>query len=509
MKIDGFLSRHARYRPDHLALVVGGRRLSYCELNAEVNRLSRLLLDLGLKKGDSFMTLLPNGLELMALYWVAAKTGLVIVPASTLLQEKGIATVLRDSESKAVVTTADFLGPLERIAAGESGPRLLVAGAAEGPLPEGAQWLREALRDAGDGEPAVGVIEDRDVFNIMYSSGTTGAPKGIPHSHDVRAHYATIFASAFRMTPESRVLHAGSIVFNGAMIVLMPWMYLGARCILHENFEPARVLADIEREKATHMVLVPSQIIALLDHPDFDAGKLASLEMVLSVGAPLLMEHKERLNRLLPGRFYELYGLTEGLATVLDCKDSLRKSGSVGIPLPFSEMKILDPEGRECAAGEVGEICGRAPFMMSGYHRRPEVTAETIVDGWLHTGDAGYFDEEGYLYLVDRIKDMIVCGGINVYPKDIEEVVILHPAVAEVAVFAVPDERWGEVPVAAVIRQPGSDLSAQGLIDWANARVDAKFQRLTDVTFLDSFPRNLAAKTLKREIRADYLASKA
>ncbi len=307
------------------------------------------------------------------------------------------------------------------------------------------------------------------------------------------------------MTPESIVLHAGSIVFNGAMIDLMPWMFLGCTYVLHPGFEPAAVLGDIEREGVTHIVLVPAQIIALLNCPAFAPDRLASLEMILSVGAPLHREHKHRLNDVLPGRFYELYGLTEGFATVLDCKDSLRKEGSVGVPPPFYELKIMDADGRECAPGEVGEIWGRSPVMMPGYYKRPDLTAEAIVGGWLRTGDAGTLDEDGFLYLVDRIKDMIVSGGVNVYPRDIEEVIAKHPAVAEVAVFGAPDDTWGEVPVAAVVTMAGAALDPGTLLAWTNARVGAKYQRLADVLVMDSFPRNIAGKTLKREIRTRYL----
>ena len=189
--------------------------------------------------------------------------------------------------------------------------------------------------------------------------------------------------------------------------------------------------------------MVPSQITALLNHPEFDPKRLASLEMIQSPGAPLLLEYKNRLNELLPGRFYELYGLTEGFITVLDKADSVRKAKSVGVPLTLSEMKILDEKGNEQAPGEVGEICGRGPLLMPGYYNRPDLTEKAIVDGWLHSGDLGFVDEDGYLYLVDRIKDMIISGGINVYPKDIEEIMISHPAIAEVAVFGAPDEKMG------------------------------------------------------------------
>jgi acyl-CoA synthetase (AMP-forming)/AMP-acid ligase II len=213
--------------------------------------------------------------------------------------------------------------------------------------------------------------------------------------------------------------------------------------------------------------------------------------MIQSVGAPLHLEYKNRLNEALPGRFYELYGLTEGFMTVLDRNDAVRKAGSVGMAIGFYEMRILEA-GRELPAGQVGEICGRGPLMMAGYYKRPDLTAKAVVDGWLHSGDLGYVDEEGYLFLVDRKKDMIISGGVNVYPRDIEEVAIQHPAVREVAVFGVQDPRWGEAPVAAVTLREPDALAAQELVEWINARVGAKFQRVTDVMIVEDFPRNVA-----------------
>ena len=338
----------------------------------------------------------------------------------------------------------------------------------------------------------------------MYSSGTTGSPKGIVHTHYVRAMYCTQFALAWRMTPESVCLHAGAIVFNGAMLDLMPCMYLGGTYILHEAFNAERVIRDIERQQVTHTVMVPSQIVAVLNSPAFTPKALASLEMIHNGEAPLLLEYKHRLNEVLPGRFYELYGLTEGFMTVLDKHDAIRKVGSVGVPLSFFEMRILREDGAECAPGEVGEICGKCPMLMPSYYKRPDLTEKAIIDGWLHTGDAGYVDEDGYLFLVDRIKDMIITGGVNVYPKDIEEAMIQHPAVADVAVFGVPDEKWGETPVAAVVLHPGETIEPEPLKQWTNGRVDAKFQRISDVVIMDAFPCNIAGKVLKREMRDSY-----
>jgi acyl-CoA synthetase (AMP-forming)/AMP-acid ligase II len=320
--------------------------------------------------------------------------------------------------------------------------------------------------------------------------------------------YATIFAANFRMTPESVTMHAGAIVFNGAFVDLMPSIFIGATYILLDQFEPVSYIEAIEREKVTHIMVVPAQIIAMLNAPYFSYEALKSLEMILSLGAPLHREHKDELNRRLPGRFYELYGLTEGFVTVLDKLDYSTKPDSVGVPPPFFEMRILDEHGNDLPPGEVGEICGRGPILMPGYYKRGDLTAEAVKDGWLHSGDMGYVDEDGFLYLVDRKKDMIISGGVNVYPRDIEEIVVQHTAVQEAAVFGIPHDKWGETPLAAVVlRRPGEITPAE-LRDWVNARVGAKFQRLNDVVIMKEFPRNAAGKTLKRVMREEYWQEK-
>jgi acyl-CoA synthetase (AMP-forming)/AMP-acid ligase II len=507
MNIGTLPARHARYRPDKIAFVFGDERLTWRRFNADINRLANALLRDGLRKGDKIATLLPNCPELMAAYWAAAKTGLVMVPCSTLLREGGLASLLRDSDARVVLLDAKLAPLAAAIRGGLSGIRperwIAVGGRAEG-----FRGYADLVEDAPEHEPPDAGLVDSDPYNIMYTSGTTGAPKGIVHTHYIRAMYCALFASAWRMTPESVVLHAGAIVFNGAMLDLMPWMFLGCRYVLHPAFDAGAVLRDIERERVTHMVMVPSQIVALLDHPVFESARLQSLEMLQSVGAPLLLEHKNRLNAALPGRFYELYGLTEGFVTVLDREDAVRKAGSVGVPPPFFEIRILDENGRDAPTGTVGEICGRGPILMAGYHQRPDLTAQAVPDGWLRSGDLGYLDEDGFLYLVDRKKDLIVSGGVNVYPKDIEEILAMHPVVREAAVFGVPDPKWGEVPIAAVLAKNGARPDPAEIKEWTNGRVAAKFQRVADVIVLDAFPRNVAAKTLKREIRDQYLKAR-
>ena len=477
MNIGSLPGRHARYRPEHEALVVGADRQTFRQFERRTARLAAAFERQGVGHGDRIATVLPNGSAIYEVYWAAARIGAATVPLSTLLREDAVATLLGDAQP-ALVVSRD--GDVEA-------------------------WIAEEAPDVAPAEPC---IAESDLFNIMYSSGTTGTPKGIALSYGVRARYCLVFASAWRMTPSSVVLHAGSLVFNGAFVTMLPAMYLGATFILVPQFDPEALVHTIERERVTHIMMVPSQIAALLNAPGFDPRRLSSLEMLGSVGAPLHQDYRERLMASLPGRCYELYGLTEGFITVLDRDDFARKRDTVGVPLAFSEMRIVGPDGRQAASGEVGEIVGTSPLLMSGYYNQPALTATAIVDGWLHTGDLGFADDEGFLHLVDRQKDLIISGSINVYPRDIEEVIVAHPAVKEAAVFGVPDDRWGEVPVAAVVLRDPAAVSADVLKVWINERVGAKYQRVAAVAIHDDFPRSTAGKTLKRVLRAPYWADR-
>ena len=504
MNIGMLLSQHTKRIPDKLAFVFGEQRFTYLEYNQNVNRLANALQDMGVRKGDKIATLLPNCVELLEVFWAVAKIGAVVVPLSTLLMGKGLKSLLEDSDSVMVITYSGFVKTLEEIRPELQAilpDRYILTDREDVP---GYQHYHALKAKAGDQEPPYVEIKDDDMFNIIYSSGTTGQPKGIVHTHFIRSLYCFLGATSFRMTPESVIIHTGSVVFNGAFVTLMPSMFLGATYILHPQFDANAFIESVARERVTHVIMVPAQIIAILHSENFSKETLSSLEMICNVGAPLHQEHKDELNRRLPGRLYDLYGLTEGFLTIMDKNDYPRKPTSVGVPPPFYEMRICDDNGNDVPPGTVGEIVGRGPILMPHYYTRPDLTKEAIRDGWLFTGDMGYVDEDGFLYLVDRKKDMIISGGVNVYPRDIEEIIVQHPAVLEAAVFGIPSEKWGESPVAAVTLRKTGAVTPEALKTWINENVEAKFQRVQEVVIMESFPTNIAGKVLKRVMREEF-----
>ncbi len=498
--ISQLLTRNARYRPDHLAFVFNDQRLTYRQFNASVNQLCHALGRIGIGKGSKVSTLLPNSFELYEVYWACAKIGAVCVPNSPMLRGNGLVSLLNDADTDLVISNSSLKPYIDEIKAQLHCAHFWLTDVQA----EGYQSYHQQKKNEPVSEPPLADIAPDDPYNIMYSSGTTGLPKGIVLSHQVRALYGTLFANYFRMTPESVVMHSGSIVFNGAFLTLMPVMFVGGTYILLDHFDAKLVTETIQRERVTHTILVPSQIVSCLNEAEFCQQSLSSLEYILSVGAPLLLEHKEELDRRCPNVFYELYGLTEGFMTILDKTEVRKKMGSVGAVPQMMDIRIVDEAGHELPQGQIGEIIGQSPLLMTEYYKNPEKTAEAIKDGWLFTGDLGYLDEDGYLWLTGRKKDLIISGGVNVYPIDIEEIVAHHPAVQDVAVFGVPHPEWGETPVAAVVLKPDAKVAAEEIKIFANQHLEARYQKISEVIVVHDFPKNVAGKILKRELRAQY-----
>jgi len=504
LTIQHWLKKHAAYRANHPAIIFEEKRLTYKQLYQEVNRLSNAFIAAGIGKGDKVATLLSNSLELWETYWACAAIGAVAVPLSPLLRGDGLFNLLDNSDTKLVITSQNLTEHIDTV-------RKKIKG-----IPAKNYWVIDTVEDGYQNyhtqkqnqlstPPVVADVTGDDAYNIIYSSGTTGLPKGIVICHAVRALYGSLFANAYRMTPESVVMHSGSIIFNGSFLTLMPAMFLGCTYVLMSHFDAKEVVDIIHKEKVTHSILVPSQVIGCLQQADFNKQHLSSLEYILSVGAPLLLENKQELNKRIPNVFYELYGLTEGFMTILDKNDVMKKTGSVGTAPQFMDLKIVNDKGAKLKPGEIGEIVGRGPLLMTEYYKNPEQTNEAMKEGWLFTGDLGYVDKDGFLFLTGRKKDLIISGGVNVYPTDIEEVLIRHPAVKDVAVFGVPHEEWGETPVAAVVLNEGIAATSIEIKCWANQNLEARYQKIYTVIIMNELPRNVAGKILKRELRDKFI----
>jgi len=350
--LERLIERHARYRGDRLAVVFAEQRLSWTQFNAQVNQLANALQARGIGKDDKIATALPNSMELLVIYWATISIGAVLVPLSPLLNPGGLINLLNNADARLLFLTPALMDGIDarRGEVPDITPQNYIL---VGDSHEDRSSYSALVAGSSSTPPAYPQMQQQDLFNIVYSSGTTGMPKGIMHSHLVRAHYGSHFAASFRMTPESVVLHTGSIVFNGAFVTMMPCFFLGARYILHPHFDVEAMIETVEREQVTHIMMVPAQIIALLQSPNFSQQSMQSMEMLLTIGAPLQQQYKEAVNAVIPGRFYELYGLTEGFVTILDRNDFNQQSGSVGCPPPGYEIRIVDDHGKDLGPGEI------------------------------------------------------------------------------------------------------------------------------------------------------------
>ncbi|MCP4881933.1 MAG: acyl--CoA ligase [Gammaproteobacteria bacterium] len=484
--------QHAREHGSKRAVSFEQSTYTYQQWHELVEQMAQVLWQAKVRPASKVALLLENCVELLGLYWAVTRIGAAVVPLSPLLRDQGVLGLAKDAQCALLICADDRANDLTVLA----NKQLQIMD---------LQALRQRMQKALLEPVPEQQVLPSDLFNIVYSSGTTGLPKGIMHSHHVRAMYGYCFSLAFGIGPESVILHAGSLVFNGAFVTMMPCFLNGGHFVFTPAFEPNNVLMTMAKHAVTHTMMVPSQIICLLENPNFSLEHLPSVQMILVLGAPLQQHFKAQLQMRFPNRFFELYGLTEGFITVLHGNDAKQNPRSVGCPLPGSRMRIVGEHGEDLPAGEIGEIVGDGPLMSSGYFGREDLTQATFRDGWIFTGDLGYQDEQGFLYLVDRQKDLIISGGVNVYPSDIEEIMVQHPLIQEAAVVGVAHKKWGETPVAAVVVRAVCD--ATELCEWVNQRVVARYQKLSQVYIIEAMPRNVAGKTLKQELRVRFATS--
>jgi long-chain acyl-CoA synthetase len=502
LPITDFVFRNAQWYPEKTAIIFEDRRITWREFNQRSNRIANLLRRKNLSKEDRVAILSQNCLEYPEIMIGALKAGATVVPISTMLQKETVLLELQDARPKALFAGLPFLAQAD--AYDSTCCRFVLEGQADG-------WIsyEEIQKTEPDWEPENEILAD-DLYNIIYSSGTTGNPKGIIHTHQARLRFAMTYGLEFRIHNDAVSLISTPIYSNGTQLIYLPTILLGGTLVIMRAFDPVSFLTLVRQTRCTHAFLVPTQFIRVMAHPQFAASDTSSMEVLLSAAAPLRKEtKKEILKRFPKSKLVELYGLTEGISTILRPSEQMSKPDSVGKPRLGGDIKILDETGRELPRGEIGEIAGFNFSMMAEYYRNPEGTAEALWFDqkgrpYIKTGDIGKLDSDGYLYILDRKKDMIISGGINIFSGDLESVLLTHPEIAEAAVIGVPHTEWGESPLALIVKKkPDSTLSEEALRNWANNRL-AQYQQLVGVEFRSSLPKNDLGKVLKSELRKPY-----
>jgi long-chain acyl-CoA synthetase len=499
-QLSDLIRLHAAEQPERIALIERKRRLSYAELDALVDRVAAGLQREDLAPGDAIAVCSANSIDYAAVFLGALRAGVAVAPLAPATTAEALQLMLANSRAKLLFLDAGA----SAVAAAEAAGLHAIAFDPTPPFRSFEAWL-----PPHGSRPAAVPADPQRIFNIIYSSGTTGAPKGIVHTHALRwVQIARAAQEEYR--PDAVTLVSTPLYSNTTLVSFLPALGGGGTVILMPKFDPEEFLQLAQEHRVTHAMLVPVQYRRLLEHPRFDRYDLSSFRTKFCTSAPFAASLKEQILRRWPGGLVEFYGMTEGGGScALAAHEYPNKLHTVGQPMPEHDIRVIDPDGRELPQGEVGEIVGRSKVMMQGYFNEPAKTAQAEWhdpqgNRFIRTGDIGRFDEEGFLILMDRAKDMIISGGFNVYPSDLEAVLIRHEAVAEAAVFGIPSDRWGETPVAAVVLQPGAEVTPDQLREWANAQL-GKTQRLAAVHFTEALPRNDIGKVAKRELRTRYV----
>ncbi len=504
-----YVALHARGRPDAPALIGADAVLSWAELLAAMDRVAALLQARGIGPGDTVGVLGSLDSRTVAAQYSVLRAGAAVASLSTAVSAEDLRAMVLDCSARAMIVSQPYAAQAQALRATGCGIDGTCWIAADFDAPGWTSaWARAPTA-------VPGANAGSDVFSILYSSGTTSTPKGIVLTHASRVTYAYMLGAELGWGRDAVSLVATALHSNTSWSQLNLGFLMGGTAVLMRKFDAAAACKLVARHQVSHTILVPAQYAAIVRQPEARA-QLTPLRMACTVGSLMVAERKQAIDAMLPGRLHEVYGLTEGLVTVLRPADLARHAGSVGRPMLGNDIRVLGAADVPQPQGEAGEIVGCTPFMMQGYLGRPDATADSIwrdpADGrtFLRSGDIGRFDADGFLHLVDRKKDMIVSGAANIYPADIERVLLAHPAVADACVIGVPHPRWDETPLALVVlgaeAVPGAGLDAGALRDWANARLGAQ-QRLSEVEFRDALPRNAAGKVVKRVLRAPYWPS--
>ncbi|MCH2202473.1 MAG: long-chain fatty acid--CoA ligase [Fuerstiella sp.] len=516
MNIGKFLTQSARSIPQNPAIVHGSSMWTYAEFNERVNQFANALVGLGVAKGDHVALLMYNGPQMLEAMFACFKVGCGAVPINFRLHPNEFTFIIDQSESKVVVATAQFNLALKQHRNQMSQVHhIITTSGADEELLDYETVLSGAASEFEDAE-----LAPDDVAWLFYTSGTTGRPKGamLTHRNLTGMTMNCLADMCPGCGPNDVTLHAAPLS-HGSGLYSIPNVARAATHVIPDgtSFDPANVLRLIEQHRVTNIFVAPTMLKRLIDCPDLDHCDSSSLKSVIYGGAPMLVEDLTTAVAKLGPCLVQLYGQGESPMTItyLPHRDHVvngdhdrrRRLASVGIPRTDVEVAVVDDNGRQLPSGSCGEIVTRSDMVMKGYWQNPGATAAALKDGWLHTGDIGRFDECGYLFLMDRSKDMIISGGENIYPREIEEVLIRHPAVREVAVIGVPDPEWGESVKAVVSTTSGTSVTDQELIDFCRKHVSS-YKKPRSVDFVDEIPKNNYGKIMKRVLREKYLHGK-
>ncbi len=515
MNTTDFLNISALICPDRVATVFEGKRYTFSQLNDRVNRLANALLNLGIGKGDRVAMLQINCNQHVETYFAAAKVGAIYVPLNFRAKAEELTYMLNSAEAKTLFVGERYTDLAKSIRPDLPSMQHLISVENKH---DGMLFYDDMLASSS-AEEVVTEIDDDDTTMLVYTAGTTGFPKGVMLSHNSFAVYVLENVTPADPELEERNILTVPLYHVAGIQAMMAAIYGGRTLVMERQFEAVEWMGLVQKEQANRAMMVPTMLKQLMDHPDFGKFDLSSLKVITYGAAPMPLEVIKKALEVFPGvSFINAFGQTETASTITtlspedhaisgseeEREKKLRRLSSIGKPMSDVEMKVVDEAGSKLPPGEVGEIIARGPRVMTGYWRDEEKTKKTVdEDGWVHTGDMGYVDEDGYFFLAGRATDMIIRGGENIAPEEVEAALHSHPKIEEAAVIGVPDEEWGEQPRAIVVLKHGETATAEEIMEHCRQKL-ASYKRPRSVVFVDELPRNPMGKVLKRVLREQY-----